>query len=225
MIAAFELLGAAYATDNESYNIETSYEYLMQAMKMRYADADHVIHKATLAPIPAYDNWLETRTIEDLRAIRLNHHSIHMEALTTLERILGRNNPRLADAIVYRGTMMVDLGRFRQCELLWNYAMNLRVLNKVLIVIYTHIYTQRICFFFFFCFLYNFQIYILQITIESDLMRFVQLYTQLIRTDIQNVQFTQVLSVFTSCQEELQRTKIKMQEFTTTNPLPHIILV
>lgn len=32
-------------------------------------------------PIPAYDNWVECQTIQDLQAIRNNDNSLHMEAL------------------------------------------------------------------------------------------------------------------------------------------------
>lgn len=60
-------------------------------------------------------------------AIRRNHHSIHMEALTVRERILGKTYPDLAQPIVYRGAVFADQGRFEMCQILWSYAIDLRM--------------------------------------------------------------------------------------------------
>ena len=55
----------------------------------RYSDPNNIIKKNVGEPIPAYDNWRESETLERLESIRTNHHGIHMEALAVRERILG----------------------------------------------------------------------------------------------------------------------------------------
>lgn len=68
----------------------------------RYEDQNNIIRKRILPPVPAYENWIESQTIQDLQAIRLNHNSMHMESLTIRERILGRKCPDVAHPIVFR---------------------------------------------------------------------------------------------------------------------------
>ncbi|XP_022228162.1 protein fem-1 homolog B isoform X1 [Drosophila obscura] len=130
-ITALELLGATYANDKTKYDINRAYSYLLRAMQLRYSDPRGVIRKKVQPPVPAYDSWFETENLPELNAIKLNHHSIHMESLAIRERILGRNNPDVPQAIVYRGAVMADHGRFDQCQMLWNYAIDLRMRNNV----------------------------------------------------------------------------------------------
>lgn len=124
-------MGASFANDKDNYNVTKAYQHMMCAMEMRYEDEQKVIRKRVMAPVPAYDDWFETENIPELQAIRLNHHSIHMEALTVRERILGKHYPDLPQPIVYRGAVMADQGRFAQCQVLWNYAIDLRMINNV----------------------------------------------------------------------------------------------
>lgn len=124
-------MGASYANDKDTYNVAKAYEYMVRGMELRYSDPLKAIRKKVIQPVPAYDYWFETENIYELQAIRLNHHSIHMEALTIRERILGRNYPDLPQPIVYRGAIMADQGRFAQCQTLWNYAIDLRMINNV----------------------------------------------------------------------------------------------
>ncbi|XP_055916595.1 protein fem-1 homolog B [Eupeodes corollae] len=130
-IDALELMGAAFANDKDNYSVVKAFQYMMNGMELRFQDPDNIIRKRTLPPVPAYDNWIETETIEDLQAIRLNHHSIHMESLTVRERILGKNNPDLPQPIVYRGAIFADQERFEMCCNLWNYAIDLRMNNDL----------------------------------------------------------------------------------------------
>ncbi|XP_073813776.1 protein fem-1 homolog B isoform X2 [Musca autumnalis] len=178
IITALELLGASVANDKDNYNIQKAYDYLHQAMELRYSDSNNVIRKSVIPPIAAYDDWLETENIPELQAIRLNHHSIHMESLTIRERILGRNNPDLPQPIVYRGAVMADQGRFTQCQVLWNYAMDLRMMNNI--------------------------------SVDRDLLRFAQLFSQILRMENVNLDLGQVLSVLVKCQQEIERNKCRM---------------
>lgn len=130
-ITALELLGATYANDKTKYDVNRAYSYLLRAMELRYSDPRHIVRKKVQPPVPAYDSWFETENLPELNAIKLNHHSIHMESLAIRERVLGKNNPELPQAIVYRGAVMADQGRFEQCQVLWNYAIDLRMRNNV----------------------------------------------------------------------------------------------
>ncbi|XP_037813590.1 protein fem-1 homolog B isoform X2 [Lucilia sericata] len=178
IIIALELLGASFANDKDNYSIQKAYTHLMRAMEMRYSDSEKIIKKRIIPPELAYDNWLETENIPELQAIRLNHHSIHMESLTIRERILGKNNPDLPQPIVYRGAVMADQGRFSQCQTLWNYAMDLRMMNNV--------------------------------SVERDLLRFAQLFSQILRIEDVQLDLSQVLSVLVKCQLEIERNKYKI---------------
>lgn len=130
-INALELMGASFANDKDNYNVAKAYQYLMHAMELRYADVDDVIKKNLAPPIPAYENWVESQTIQDLQAIRYNSNSIHMESLTIRERILGRKCPEVAHPIVFRGAVCADNGRFDRCESLWMHALEIRQENNL----------------------------------------------------------------------------------------------
>lgn len=92
----------------------------------RYEDPDNVIRKKTLPPVPAYENWIESQTKQELQAIQFNHNSIHMESLTIRERILSTKCPDVAHPIVFRGAVCADNDRFDRCESLWLHALELR---------------------------------------------------------------------------------------------------
>lgn len=93
-----------------------------------------MIRKTNIAPVPAYENWIESQTVQDLQAIRFNHNSIHMESLTIRERILTTKCPDVAHPIVFRGAVCADNGRFDRCESLWLHALELRQNNNVSII-------------------------------------------------------------------------------------------
>lgn len=125
-INALELMGASFANDKDNYSLSKAYYYLKFAMELRYEDSDKIVRKMLCAPIPAYENWIESQTIQDLLAIRFNQNSIHMESLTIRERILGRKCPDVAHPVVFRGAVCADSGRFDRCEILWLHALDLR---------------------------------------------------------------------------------------------------
>lgn len=79
-----------------------------------------------MPPVPAYENWIESQTKQDLQAIQFNHNSIHMESLTIRERILSTKCPDVAHPIVFRGAVCADNDRFDRCESLWLHALELR---------------------------------------------------------------------------------------------------
>ncbi|XP_035918653.1 protein fem-1 homolog B-like [Anopheles stephensi] len=128
-IDVMELLGASYANDKDNYSLSKAFQYLLAAMELRFEDPDNIIRKPAFEPIAAYEHWLECQTLQDLLAIRYNHNSLHMESLTIRERILGDHCPEVAHAIIYRGAICADNGRFDRCESLWLHALRLRQRN------------------------------------------------------------------------------------------------
>lgn len=129
-VAAYELLGASFANDKEQYDIEKAYEYLHKGMKERYRDKENVIEKRPNEPIAAYGYHIESRTLKEVEALKVNEAALHMEGLTIRERILGPDNPELLHPVVYRGAVFADALRFDRCIALWLHAMKLRQANK-----------------------------------------------------------------------------------------------
>jgi len=82
--------------------------------------------KPETAPIAAYDNWRETRSLAELERIRHDANALHMESLAVRERILGPDNPELPHPIVFRGAVCADDARFDRCIALWLHALRLR---------------------------------------------------------------------------------------------------
>jgi Fem-1 family protein b len=126
MIDTFELIGASLANDKDNYDLSKSYLYLYKAMELRYEDLENIVMKDLKPPVVAYESWIECTSLQDLLAIRYNHNSLHMEALTIRERILGTHCPEVAHPVVFRGAVCADNGRFDRCVALWQHALELR---------------------------------------------------------------------------------------------------
>lgn len=133
-IEALELLGASYANDKENYCLQLAYLYLHTAMEMRYSDPHNIIPKTLVKPVPAYENWVECQTLEELDAIKFNQNALHMESLSIRERILGSHNPEVPHPVIFRGAVFADNARFDRCIELWLHALHLRQLTKVSVV-------------------------------------------------------------------------------------------
>ncbi|RUS72620.1 hypothetical protein EGW08_019618 [Elysia chlorotica] len=139
-IEALELLGASFANDKETYDLNKTYNYLLEAMALRMCgnigvvndeeEAKGIISKPVCEPIPAYANHRECQTLRDLELIRGNRDALHMEALTIRERILGSKNPEIPHPVIFRGAVFADNGRFDRCIALWMHAMVLRQVNS-----------------------------------------------------------------------------------------------
>lgn len=126
MIDTFELIGASFANDKDNYDLSKAYLYLYKAMELRYEDLENIAMKDLKPPVVAYESWIECTSLQDLLAIRYNHNSLHMEALTIRERILGTHCPEVAHPVVFRGAVCADNGRFDRCVALWQHALELR---------------------------------------------------------------------------------------------------
>uniref|UniRef100_A0A1B6ET95 Protein fem-1 homolog B n=2 Tax=Proconiini TaxID=565685 RepID=A0A1B6ET95_9HEMI len=133
-IDALELLGASYANDKDHYCLNSAYQFLHQTMQLRWSDPENIILKPKVPPIPAYGNWIETQTLEELEAIRSNSSALHMESLAIRERILGQHNPEVPHSVIFRGAVFADNARFDRCIQLWLHALYLCQLNKASVV-------------------------------------------------------------------------------------------
>ncbi|XP_047115103.1 protein fem-1 homolog B [Schistocerca piceifrons] len=133
-IDALELLGASFANDKDNYCLQRAYYYLHHTMEMRYSDPNDVVQKKLCKPVPAYENWVECQTLEELEAIQNNQNALHMESLAIRERILGTHNPEVPHPVIFRGAVFADNARFDRCIELWLHALHLRQLNKVSVV-------------------------------------------------------------------------------------------
>merc|ERR1719153_1502384 len=127
-IEALELVGASFANDKDNYDVGMAYRYLERGMRLRWdTSVGGVVEKETgREPVVAYDNWQETRTLEELERIKQDTNAVHMEGLTIRERILGRENPEVPHPVIYRGAVFADSARFDRCAQLWLHALNLR---------------------------------------------------------------------------------------------------
>ncbi|CAH2042090.1 unnamed protein product, partial [Iphiclides podalirius] len=133
-IEAYELLGASFANDKEYYCLRMAYQYLHRAMAMRYDTRYGLLLKKPAEPIPAYDNWRESTTLEEVERLHGNAHALHMEGLAVRERVLGRGCPDLPHPVVFRGAVFADEARFDRCLALWRHALQLRHRNRVSVV-------------------------------------------------------------------------------------------
>ncbi|XP_073999776.1 protein fem-1 homolog B isoform X2 [Rhodnius prolixus] len=175
-IDALELLGASFANDKDNYNLTRTFHYLQKAMLLRYSQ-DVPISKPTFDPIPAYENWIECQTLEELYTIRLNENALHMESLTIRERILGIHNPDVPHPVIFRGAVFADNGRFDRCLDLWLHGLKLYQLNDLPIV--------------------------------KDLLRFAQIFSQMLRVGIE-IDLNTVELILKAAVKELERNKARM---------------
>jgi Fem-1 family protein b len=178
-IDAYELIGASFANDKDNYSLAKAFHYLFLAMQLRYEDLDNIVKKSLKPPVPAYENWIECMTLQDLVAIQHNHNSLHMESLSVRERILGVHCPEIAHPVVFRGAVCADNGRFDRCEALWLHALNLRQNNNI--------------------------------SVQRDLLRFAQLFSQMIHVDTVDLRFGNVLLVLEATVLEMERNEQKME--------------
>ena len=128
-IDALELLGASFANDKENYDIVKSFKYLKKAMKERYKEPSNIIEKNLVPPVSAYDNRIECKTLDELKAIKHDDLTLHMESLAIRERILGTDNPEVPHPVIFRGAVFADGARFDRCIALWLHALKLRQKN------------------------------------------------------------------------------------------------
>ena len=102
---ALELLGTTFAVIPKYHDIDKAYHYLMKGMKERGIDNDFVDNQN---PVPAFENWIECRNIQELDAIQTNINALKMECLVKRQRILGLGHPEVIRAIAEVGDDFID---------------------------------------------------------------------------------------------------------------------
>ncbi|XP_037080986.1 protein fem-1 homolog B-like [Pollicipes pollicipes] len=122
-VDVLELMGATFANDKDSYNLERAAELLLEAMRLREA---HGLRKRQAAPVAAYENHCECQSLAELERIRAQPDQLHMEGLAIRERVLGPTNPEIPHAVIYRGAVFADAARFDRCLELWLRALSLK---------------------------------------------------------------------------------------------------
>lgn len=87
-IDAYELIGASFANDKDNYSLAKAFHFLLLAMQLRYDDLDDVVKKQLQPPVPAYENWIECMTLQDLVAIQCNVDSAFQHFVHNLRNFL-----------------------------------------------------------------------------------------------------------------------------------------
>ena len=111
-IDALEVLGASYANDKDTYDLERCYHYLRVAMEERAKEP--ALKKKLPPPVPAYENRVECQTLEELEQIKYNANTLQMESLAIRERILGSHNTEVPHHVTFRGAVFA--GEFSRCS-------------------------------------------------------------------------------------------------------------
>lgn len=78
------------------------------------------------SPIAAFENTLESTTVEQLEDAVSDPDEMRMQALLVRERILGPAHPETSYYIRYRGAVYADTGNFARCIRLWMYALEMQ---------------------------------------------------------------------------------------------------
>ena len=123
-IDAYELLGTTLGVTSK-YDIDTAFHYLKKAIIERHKNKNDVIEKVLSSPIPAYDNWIECKTIRELEHIKTNDTALQMECLAIRERVLGPCHDDVTEALVYTGAQFADKQIYDKCINLWHHALEL----------------------------------------------------------------------------------------------------
>ena len=117
---ALELIGTTFAVIPKYHDIDKAYHYLMKGMKERGIHNDFADNQN---PVPAFENWIECRNIQELDAIQTNINALKMECLVKRQRILGLGHPQVIRAIAEVGDDFIDDCEYTKGLNLWYYAL------------------------------------------------------------------------------------------------------
>ena len=130
-IDALELLGATFI-DKHQQDLQVALKLWKRAFEERYEDGILVIPKVLdKPPISAYDNMIEFGTVMELEQMIQEPHSMQMQALLVIERILGLTNPQTVNIIMWRGFRYayahraMSVSSIKICVTLWIYAIDI----------------------------------------------------------------------------------------------------
>ena len=100
-IDSLELLGASLILQRHcsSETTDKAFSYLRRGMEERFADSLHPLLKQPMEPIDDYQNRQESQSLEELLEIVEDRSALIVESLIIMERVLGKENANLPDAL------------------------------------------------------------------------------------------------------------------------------
>ena len=100
-IDSLELLGASLILQCHcsSETTDKAFSYLRRGMEERFADSLHPLFKQPMEPIDDYQNRQESQSLEELLEIVEDRSALIVESLIIMERVLGKENANLPDAL------------------------------------------------------------------------------------------------------------------------------
>ena len=98
-IDALELLGASLYLTGTMPEAEAAFQYIKRGMEERFQNTSDPILKQPLQPVKAYQNKVESQTLEELIQIESDIDALVLECFIIKERILGENNVELLETI------------------------------------------------------------------------------------------------------------------------------
>ena len=92
-IDALELLGASLCLTGTMPEEEAAFQYIKRGMEERFQNTSDPILKQSLQPVKAYQNKMESQTLEELALKELSDtYAQELECLLIMERILGEQH-------------------------------------------------------------------------------------------------------------------------------------
>ena len=100
-IDSLELLGASLILQCHcsTETTDKAISYLRRGMEERFADSLHPLLKQPMEPIDDYQNRQESQSLEELLEIVEDRSALIVESLIIMERVLGKKNANLPDAL------------------------------------------------------------------------------------------------------------------------------
>lgn len=128
---AFDLMGASFLL--ETQDISSSLFFWRKSIELRTATLiGGNIEKPVTGAHPVLEIE-EFRTDEELQELLFDMPGMRMQALLITERVLGCLHKDTIFRYMYAGAAHADMGEYRQCIQLWNYALNLKIMKETLL--------------------------------------------------------------------------------------------
>jgi len=128
---AFDLMGASFLL--ETQDISSSLFFWRKSIELRTATAlGGDMEKPSLGPHPVL-GIEEFRTDEELEELLFDMNTMRLQALIITERVLGCLHKDTIFRYMYAGAAHADMGEYRQCIKLWNYALGLKIMKETLL--------------------------------------------------------------------------------------------
>ena len=127
---AFELMGASFLL--ETHDMSSSLFLWRKAIELRNGREGERIEKPRLGKHPVLDGE-EFSTEAELEAMFMDMNLMKVQALFITERVLGSLHKDTIFRYMYAGAAHADTNEYKQCILLWNYALGLKIKKETLL--------------------------------------------------------------------------------------------